>query len=171
MTTKQALPVKQLSLEAFQEFGTYAPLTPPTATPLVAGDIISFWPDCGGVLTLGPSGSNQLSIGICQVKWRELKVDVCEYHTSTGEGILPLDGDIYLHVGRPTGDDTVPVDGLEIFYVPKGTVVLLKPGVWHHAPFAANPGETVNTVILLPQRTYANDCIVRTLETPVAFGE
>ncbi len=170
MKTATALPIKELSLEAFQEFGTFAPLTPPTATPLVAGEQISFWPDCGGVLTLGPAASNQLALGICQVKWRAQQVDVCEYHTSSGEGILPLDGDIYLHVARPTGDATVPVAGLEIFRVPRGTAVVLKPGVWHHAPFAATPGATVNTLILLPQRAYANDCIVRTLETPVKFG-
>lgn len=169
MTTTK-LSIQPLSLAAFAEFGSFAPMTPPTATPLVAGEAISFWPDCGGVLTLGPAGNNQLSIGVCQVKWRELKVDVCEYHTATGEGILPLDGNIYLHVARPTGDDVVPVDALEIFFVPKGTMVTLKPGVWHHAPFATAPGATVNTAILLPQRTYANDCVVRELETPVAFG-
>lgn len=170
MTTKQMLSIQQLSHAAFQDFGTFGALTPPTATPLVRGDVISFWPDCGGVLTMGPSGNNQLAIGICQAQWRPLQVDVCEYHTATGEGILPLDGDIYLHVGRPTGDDTVPVDALEIFFVPKGTIVVLKPGVWHHAPFATKPGETVNTVIMLPQRVYANDCIVRELDPPVPFS-
>ena len=30
--------------------------------------------------------------------------------------------------------------------------------------------ETVNTVIMLPQRTYANDCIVREVNPPVVFG-
>jgi len=164
-----SLTVQPLSVAAFRDYGTFASLTPPDATPLVAGDPISFWPDCGNVLCLGPAGNNAVSIGICQVKWRTLQIDVCEYHTNTGEGILPLDGDIYLHVGRPTGDDVVP-DALEVFLVPRGTMITLKPGVWHHAPFATQPGATVNTVILLPQRTYATDCVVRELASPVPFA-
>lgn len=167
--TTTTLRVQQLSYEAFKDFGTFAPMTPPDATALVAGDIISFWPDCGGVLSIGPSGNNEMAIGICQVAWREFKVDVTEYHSSTGEGNIPLDGDIIIHVARPTTGDTPPADGIELFYVPKGTAVIMKPGVWHHAPFAVSPGEVVNTVILLPQRTYANDCIVREINPPVNF--
>lgn len=165
-----ALRVQELSLEAFQEFGTFAPLTPPTATPLVKNDgPIAFWPDCGNVLMLGPNGNNEVAVGICQVQWRPLAIDVVEYHTACGEGILPLDGDIYVHVARPTGGSDAPVDGLEVFRVPQGTMVMLKPGVWHHAPFAVQQGTTVNTVIMLPQRTYANDCIVREVNPPVNF--
>ncbi|HEY3376197.1 MAG TPA: ureidoglycolate lyase [Armatimonadota bacterium] len=165
------LSIQPLTLEAFQKYGTFAPMTPPTAKALAKGDIISFWPDCGGVLDLGPVASNQLALGICQVAWRELQVDVSEFHTATGEGNLPLDGDIYIHVAPPTADDTMPVDAIEIFFVPKGTMVIMKAGVWHHAPFSTKPGKTVNTVILLPQRTYANDCVVSELETPIPFGE
>jgi ureidoglycolate lyase len=161
--------VKPLTMEAFKPYGTFGALTPPTDAPLVGGDIISFWPDCGGVLNLGPDGNNQVSLGICQTAWRPLAIDVCEFHTCTGEGILPLDGDIYLHVGPATGDDTIPA--LEVFRVPQGTAVLLKPGVWHHAPFAVKPGDVVNSVIILPQRTYANDCIVRNVEPAITFAE
>jgi ureidoglycolate lyase len=169
MTTANVLKIKELSLEAFRPYGVFGALTPPACAPLVGDDIIAFWPDCGGVLDLGPMASNQLALGICQVAWRELKVDVSEYHTSTGEGILPLDGDIYIHVAPPTPGDVFPTAAAEIFRVPKGTVVVLKPGAWHHAPFATAPGATVNTLILLPQRTYANDCIVRDVQPPIAF--
>lgn len=169
MTGGKKLTVQALSNKAFKEYGTYAPLLPPDGKPVAAGDVISFWADCGGVLSLGPCGNNQVAVGICQVKWRPLQIDVCEYHTSTGEGILPLDGDVYVHVGPPTGDDTMPVDELEVFLVPKGTMLVLKPGVWHHAPFATKEDATVNVQILLPQRTYANDCIVGKLQTPVPF--
>jgi len=162
------LTVQPLTIEAFRDFGTFAALTPPGATPLVRGETIAFWPDCGGVLSLGPAGNNEVAFGICQVQWRELQVDVSEIHTSTGEGNLPIDGDVYIHVGRPTCDDAIP-DELAIFYVPKGTMVVMKPGVWHHAPFATKPGETVNVLILLPQRTYANDCTVREPATPIPF--
>lgn len=165
----KTLPIRELTPQAFQDYGTFGSLTPPTARPLVAGETISFWPDCGGVLDLGPSGANRVSVGVCQVRWRPLQIDVAEFHTSTGEGILPLDGDIAIHVGPPTGADEAPVESFEVFLVPKGTMVVLKPGVWHHAPFAMQEGRTVNTVILLPQRTYANDCIVRPVDPPVPF--
>ena len=41
----------------------------------------------------------------------------------------------------------------------QGTIVSLRPGIWHHAPFAYN-SEYVNVMIVLPERTYANDCTV-----------
>jgi ureidoglycolate lyase len=47
--------------------------------------------------------------------------------------------------------------------VPKGTMVVLRPGTWHHAPFTLTD-EPVNTLIVLPERTYANDCELSELE-------
>ncbi len=164
------LVVERLSSEAFAPFGTFAALLPsPESRPLGAGEIIRFWPDAGGVVGLGPQGGNQAALGICQVQWRPWQIDTCEYHSFTSEGILPLDGDIMLHVGPPTGDDVPQVERLQVFYVPKGTAVVIKPGVWHHAPFAANEGVQVNTLILLPPRTYANDCVVRAVAPAVPF--
>lgn len=158
------LKIKELTAEAFKPYGSFAPLTPPTEKPLVDAGVIKFWPDCGGVLSIGPFGNNEVAIGICQVAWRELKVDVTEYHSSTGEGNIPLDGDIYIHVAPPSTGDEPDLDAVEIFRVPMGTCVVLKPGVWHHAPFSTKPDAVVNTIILLPQRTYANDCAVVELE-------
>ena len=53
----------------------------------------------------------------------------------------------------------VPLDRFRAFRVPKGTMVCLRPGVWHHAPFAVGGGPA-NVLIALPERTYANDCTV-----------
>jgi ureidoglycolate lyase len=164
MPTATTLKINTLTPEAFKPYGTFAPLTPPAEKPLVDASPIKFWPDCGGVLSIGPFGNNEMAIGICQTAWRELKVDVTEFHSSTGEGNIPLDGDIYIHVAPPSTGFEPPLESVEIFLVPQGTCVVLKPGVWHHAPFATKPGAVVNTVILLPQRTYANDCEVYELE-------
>jgi ureidoglycolate lyase len=169
-TFMSTLTVKPLTLEAFAKYGSFSSLTPPTIEPLADGELIKFWPDCGGVLDLGPAASNHLAVGICQVKWRKLQVDVSEFHSATGEGNLPLDGDVYIHVAPPTAESSISPDAIEMFYVPQGTMVIMKPGVWHHAPFAVQKGATVNTLILLPQRTYANDCRVDELETPQQFG-
>jgi ureidoglycolate lyase len=46
-----------------------------------------------------------------------------------------------------------------VFLVPKGTLVKIRQGVWHHAPFAFNC-DFVNVLVVLPERSYANNCIV-----------
>jgi ureidoglycolate lyase len=48
------------------------------------------------------------------------------------------------------------MDRVEVFRVPKGTLLILRPGVWHCAPFAEN-ADVVNILVVLPERTYAND--------------
>ena len=83
-----------------------------------------------------------------------------EYHTSCGEGILPLDNDILIHVGPPTSARVgLPVDKIQVFRVPQGTAVALRPGVWPGAPFTVND-QPANVLVVLPERTYANDCAV-----------
>ena len=48
-------------------------------------------------------------------------------------------------------------------------MITLKPGVWHHAPFVVQEGAIVNVQILLPRRTYRNDCVVRHHSEPIPF--
>jgi ureidoglycolate lyase len=105
------------------------------------------------------AGAGSVSLSTCRVLKRPPVVDVTEYHTACGEGILPLDGDVLIHVGPATPNGEVPLDRIEVFRVPQGTAVSLRPGVWHHAPFAVNT-EVANVLIVLPERTYANDCEV-----------
>ena len=47
----------------------------------------------------------------------------------------------------------------EAFIVPKGTLVKLNTGVWHLAALPVH-NELLHVMIILPERTYANDCIV-----------
>ena len=51
--------------------------------------------------------------------------------------------------------------GVEVFRVPKGTMVTLRPGVWHHGPFCVDT-DSLQTLIILPERLYAYDCTVLT---------
>ena len=69
-----------------------------------------------------------------------------------------------MHVGpaSPKGA-ALPLDKFRVFRVPMGTMVVLRPGVWHHGAFTAND-DPVNILITLPERTYANDCIVVELD-------
>ena len=101
--------------------------------------------------------AKEVEESICRVAQRPNVVDTSEYHSAAWEGNLPLDGDVVLHLA-PANRGKIDADAFEAFLVPKGTLVILKPGVWHFAPYAVE-GE-VSTLVVLPERTYANDCVV-----------
>jgi ureidoglycolate lyase len=148
--------VEELSVEKFLPFGFYANLINPDAEKLGAAPI-EFFRD---MVQQDLGGAPSASFSTLRVEKREPVIDVTEYHAMTGEGILPLDNDVLLHVGPATASDAgVPLDKIRVFRVPKGTMVVLRPGVWHHAPFTVDD-KPVNILIVLPERTYANDCQV-----------
>jgi ureidoglycolate lyase len=104
-------------------------------------------------------GSDVISYSNCRVEARPFVIAMAEYHNRTCEGILPLDNDIYIHVGPATPEKApLPLDRFQVYRVPKGTMVILRPGVWHHAPFTVDENPA-NVLIVLPERTYANDCV------------
>ena len=148
--------VQELSAAAFLPFGFYAHMIDPQGTKIGAAPV-EFFRD---MVQQDLGGSSIVSYSICRVEKRALAVDVSEYHTSTGEGILPLDNDVLIHVA-PAGppDAGMPLDLVQVFRVPRGTMAVLRPGVWHHAPITVND-DPANVLIVLPERTYANDCTV-----------
>ena len=151
--------VKELSLEEFTPYGSYANLINPNREKIGLSPI-EFFRDMVQQ-DLGVAGS--VSFSTCRVEKREMIVDTVEYHSKTSEGILPLDNDVLIHVAVATPvDDPVPLDKIVVFRIPKGTMVVLRPGVWHHAPYTAND-QVANVLIVLPERTYANDCQVFSL--------
>jgi len=148
--------IEELSVEKFLPFGSYAQHVNPKAEKIGAPPV-EFFRD---MVQLDLGGAAIVSFSTCRVEKREPIIDVTEYHTATGEGILPLDNDILIHVGPATPPGSpLPLDKIRVFRVPKGTMVILHPGVWHHAPFTINDAPT-NVLIVLPVRTYANDCKV-----------
>jgi len=147
--------IKELTMESFSDYGAFANMIDPDALKLGAKPI-EFFRD---MLLLDLGGAGIAAFSVCRVEKRAPVVDVTEYHTGCAEGILPLDGDILIHVGPATPCDDVPLDRIEVFRVPKGTMACLRPGVWHHAPFAHGCA-AANVLIVLPERTYANDCEV-----------
>jgi len=147
--------VKELSLEAFAPFGSFAPMVNPK-TIHIGEEPVEFFRDMAQ-LDLG--GSTTASLSVCRVLKRPFVVDVSEFHNTCGEGILPLDADILIHVAPAGPEPELPVDAVEIFRVSRGTLVCLRLGVWHHAPFAVD-ASVANVLIILPERTYARDCQV-----------
>lgn len=152
--------VKELTLEAFLPYGSFANLIDPMSEKIGTSPI-EFFRDML-FQDLGPRGT--ASFSTCRVEKRDMVIDITEYHTSTAEGMLPLDNDVLIHVAPATvSDGQVPLDKMVVFRVPKGTMVVIRPGVWHHAPFTTND-EPANVLIVLPERIYANECAVFPLE-------
>jgi ureidoglycolate lyase len=151
--------VEDLSVEKFLAFGYYADCFAPSNEKFVlgTGGAIEFFRD---MVQQDLGGVSIASFSALRVATRELRIDVTEYHTKTAEAALPLDNDILMHVGPATLPGRgVPLDKIRVFRVPCGTLVVLRPGVWHHAPFAAND-DPANMLIVLPERIYATDCEV-----------
>lgn len=127
--------VKKLSAEGFLPFGLYANMVDPEGERIGAVPI-EFYRD---VVQQDLGGAAVVSFSTCRVEARDPVIDVTEYHTRTGEGIMPLDNDVLIHVAPATPPGVgVPLDKVEVFRVPAGTMVCLRPGVWHHAPFTVN---------------------------------
>ena len=147
--------VQELQLETFLPFGFYANMIDPD-TETIGAPPIEF---CRDMLQLDLGGAGHVSFSTCRVEPRDLMIDVSEYHSSAGEGVLPLDNEVLMHVAPATPPGEVPYDKFEVFRVPQGTMVVLRPGVWHHGPLSTN-GKPANMLIALPERLYANDCHV-----------
>ena len=148
--------ITELSTEAFLPFGQYANLIDPMGEKIGAVPV-EFYAD---IVQQDLGSTGIASFSTCRVEPRERVIDVTEMHSATGEGILPLDNDVLIHVApaSPTGA-AIPLDKMQVFRVPMGTMVVLRPGVWHHAPFTVDD-DPANVLIVLPERTYANDCLV-----------
>ena len=155
----QKINVQELTRESFAPYGYYATMINPK-TEKIGDEPVEFFRD---MVPLDLGASTTASFSVCRVTRRAEVIDASEFHNGTGEGILPLDADVLMHVAAATPDAEVPTDRIEVFHVPRGTFVALRRGVWHHAPFAFR-AEVANVLIVLPERTYALDCTVRELQ-------
>lgn len=146
----RTIKAEKLTREGFWEFGTYVNITQPEGNNL--GD---FFNDKGIFPT---SGDMPVAFSpLLMHKADEMVVTTVEYHNTTGEGIIAMDDDIVIHVAPPTNE---PAPALtRAFIVPKGTMVILKTGVWHFGGFPIN-SETAHVLIVLPERIYKTDCCV-----------
>lgn len=150
------VPVQPLSCERFQRYGQFRDLVSLEGNECIGASPITFYRD---MLRIAGPGNGPASASICLVEPRERLVDVLECHDHTDETILPLDGDLLVHFAPATADGRPPMDRLEAFLVPMGTLVVIRPGVWHHAGFCRGD-KPVRFLVILPERTYRNDCTV-----------
>jgi len=151
-TKMNTIQAKPLTEQSFAKFGRYGDILNPVS-PFIGETPIQFYRD---ILPL--HGSVPLSASTTCVAPMELIVKVMEYHTATPEIVMMLDDDAIICVGPATADKNPPIDQFEAFYLPKGVMVYLHPGVWHYAPFPLHE-KMIHSLVLLPERTYANDCV------------
>lgn len=143
-----------ITVENFKEYGSYTDLLNPEH-PFCAPGQPQFYPD-RELLRLGDTS---VGISVClETKKERNVIEFAEFHHNTGEGILCLDDDILFYCAPATETAEVPLEHLKAFLVPKGTFVCLKPGVWHGCQFPVSK-EAAHILIVLPERTYAKDCI------------
>jgi ureidoglycolate lyase len=145
--------VKELDRDSFDVYGSYQYMINP-GTEKIGEEPIEFFRD---MVQLNLGSVSSASISVCRVQKRPFVINMVEYHDGSSEGILPLDGDIIIHVAPATPPDKIPLDRFEAFRVPAGTFVALRAGVWHHAPYALG-SDAVDVLIVLPERAYALDC-------------
>ena len=150
----KTIKVQELTVENFAKYGAFGDMLNPSG-PFLGAEPSVFYRD---MVMLGLGPANEAAFSVCRVTKSADVVTNIEYHKYTGEGILPLDGDVNLVFAPATANGDVPFDRLEVFRAPKGTFVAIRPGVWHCGAFAREG--VVSVLIVLPQRTYANDCVV-----------
>ena len=147
------LKAEPLTHEAFAPFGQFYTMGAPTGYAL-CGELHQFFPD-----RLNADSDHRVGYSPILVKKPErMIITQQEYHNTTWEMILPLDGDMILHCA-PASAGT-PVGHLsQAFIVPKGTLVKMNTAIWHLAPLPA-VNDTLTAMIILPECTYALDCTV-----------
>lgn len=151
--------VKALTLEDFKGYGTFRCLPEENEPHIQVRDRVRFYRDLCGV-NLGTEQT--VSFSVCRMGRRPLIIDNMEYHNRCQEGIMPLDDDVIIFVA-PATTGYLPIDEVEAFLVPKHTMVVLNSGVWHFSPYLCKE-EAGHILILLPERTYVNDCVLVPLE-------
>ncbi len=152
---------RPLDQEGFSRYGRYAAMLEVDAgrrpPPKLGAPPVEFFRD---LLQSGLGLDTTVSFGLCRVSRRPPVIDVSEYHDAACEALLPLDGDVLVHVAPAGPGGKFPAAEAEVFLVPRGTMVVLRPGVWHHGPFIVGRQERVSCLVALPERLYARDCKV-----------
>ena len=158
----KTIKVQPLTKEAFAPYGEYYAMTEPTGHAL-CGEIHQFFPD-----RVTAYQGHQVAFSPIKVKKpAEMKVTQIEYHTTTGEAIMPLTDDMILHVAQPSAGTPI-TDQTKAFLVPKHTLIKMNACIWHFAPLPANADELI-ALIVLPECTYINDCTVVDLKEDEQF--
>lgn len=150
---------KKLTRDAFAPYGSFASILDPQGCKL-GEPPVEFYRD---MVQQCLGNTSTVSFSACVVRAKkEWILENAEYHNNTCEAIICLDGDYLMHVAPACPVDEEPWENIEVFLVPKGTMVVTRPGVWHQAGFPYGC-DAVHILCALPERTYANDCVFKVI--------
>lgn len=149
----KTIKIQGLSEDAFRKFGQFADLIHPDAFPKIGEGPGGFYRD---MVELPFGGDTMPTVSVSEVYPGTLEARALEFHSRTGEGMLPLDEDVIICFAPATFDAHIPVQQVEAFHVPRNTLIMIRPGVWH-SPAIVPGNAPVHMLVLLPERTYAND--------------
>lgn len=141
-----------VSNENFRPYGYIANITDPSEEYSMGEVPCVFHRD----MVLAPNAdSAPIAFGSLKVDIRPYIIEDLEYHNYACEVMMPFDDDMIMHVG-PASNDAIELEKLEAFLIPKGTLIVLRAGTWHGAPYPIH-NEHGTVLICLPERTYLND--------------
>lgn len=142
-----------ITAEAFAPFGRFYKMSEPAGFAL-EGAIHRFFPD-----RLTAAAFKNIGFSPILVKKPEKYIITQqEYHNSTWEMIMPLNGDMIIHVAPASAGKPVN-EFAKAFIVPQNTLVMINAAIWHLAPLPTVQDELC-AMIVLPECTYALDCPV-----------
>lgn len=150
--------VSELTAEAFAPYGTYA-----NSHAGYGEGSISFLPD----RIIQMTGGTLNSLCSIRLKYRPFVITDTEYHNDCEELFGGFNNDVIFHVCRMTKQLEPDLDTLRVFRLPAGCFCRVKRGVLHHAPFAIEPGQVTDGIVMLPPTTYTIDCETLCFDTPV----
>ena len=158
----RVIKAQPLTKKDFAPYGEYYSMTKPDGYAL-CGEIHKFYPDRVIASQNGNVGFSPIAVK----KPEKMLIKQVEYHTTTSELIIPLNDDMIVHVAQPSAGKPIP-EHTKAFIVPKGTIIKMNACVWHLAPLPRRKDE-LNAMIILPECTYMNDCIVVDLKPEEQF--
>ncbi len=145
-----------LTEEGFAEFGRVVSV--PAAEPSARLEGLEFWAD----ITLFPPVDGPIGVGMARLTKHPFVQNCAERHMRTSEYLHALDGEMIVVVGPPEHPEQprrLPdLARFRAFRVPAGDGVIMRPGVWHWAPFAVS-GPT-RMVVLFRAGTSGDDAAV-----------
>ncbi len=145
--------VEALTHEAFAPFGQFYSFADPQGM-CFEGEIHQFFPD----RLVSPFWGNVGFSPLLVKKPERMIIKQHEFHTSTPEMVIGLNDDMILHVAPPSAG-TPMTHVARAFLVPKNTLVKMNTAVWHMAPLPVHT-DCLSAMVILPERTYFNDCTV-----------
>ena len=152
-----------LTSDAFAPFGRA--VDTPAREPDATGDPWRWWAETA----LLDAGDRRYGVGYLEIEPGRAAFDWAERHLRTEELVIPVRGELLLYVGPPDQGSKPARERFRVFRMAPGQAAVMRRGVWHGAPLAADGPATA--LVLLQERTGREDTeLVRFEEVAVEAG-